>query len=250
MIKMNIIKYAFENSTQLNSTQLILYKKLFLGITISFSNDLLKYIQYFIHKLISLISVIFNAYYKKFNYKEFTMNNTKTIFKSLLIMIVAISLFTVSCSKDEGGTKTPTNPTPKDSATLLTEMLKGLGALPPSNTVIDFNAIVFNEDGTATIEGADNTKNTATSKYKVVEILTTTFTVENFNREIKLKQAPTVNNPTASSTTPLSVDIIFTANTGYEFDDSIINGKIYSYDTSNKEAKLTLKIKPKANWAN
>ena len=32
------------------------------------------------------------------------MNNTKTIFKSLLIMVVAISLFTVSCSKDEGGT--------------------------------------------------------------------------------------------------------------------------------------------------
>ena len=38
------------------------------------------------------------------------MNNTKTIFKSLLIMIVAISLFTVSCSKDEGGTKNPVNP--------------------------------------------------------------------------------------------------------------------------------------------
>ena len=57
------------------------------------------------------------------------MNNTKTIFKSLLIMIVAISLFTVSCSKDEGGTKNPTNPIVKVSAQNITDTLKGLGEL-------------------------------------------------------------------------------------------------------------------------
>ena len=47
------------------------------------------------------------------------MKHTKNILKSLLIMIVAISLFTVSCSKDEGGSK-PTNPTSItiDAATL------------------------------------------------------------------------------------------------------------------------------------
>ena len=106
------------------------------------------------------------------------MNNTKTIFKSLLIMIVAISLFTVSCSKDEGGTTTPTNPTPKNSEALLTDILKGLGALPTSETVIDFSKIVFDENGGATIEGADNTKDG--QKYKVVDILEKTFTVANF----------------------------------------------------------------------
>ena len=69
------------------------------------------------------------------------MNNTKTIFKSLLIMIVAISLFTVSCSKDEGGTKTPTTPTiQKITDANLTSTLKALGALgDTSATDIDFS---------------------------------------------------------------------------------------------------------------
>ena len=179
------------------------------------------------------------------------MNNTKTIFKSLLIMIVAISLFTVSCSKDEGGTKTPTNPTPKDSATLLTEMLTQLGPLPSDGAaVIDFSTIKFNEDGIATIEGADNTKEGA--DYKVKTILVNTFKVDNFTREIKLKQAPTVGNPTAGDTAALSVEITFiaNANTGYTFDTSITEGKRYSYDKSTGEAKLTLKITPKKAWEN
>ena len=72
------------------------------------------------------------------------MNNTKTIFKSLLIMIVAISLFTVSCSKDEGGTKTPTTPTiQKISPTDVETILKGLGKLPTDIPVVDFSEIVF-----------------------------------------------------------------------------------------------------------
>ena len=55
------------------------------------------------------------------------MNNTKTIFKSLLIMIVAISLFTVSCSKDEGGTKNPVNPDAPITITAqnITDIIKG-----------------------------------------------------------------------------------------------------------------------------
>ena len=177
------------------------------------------------------------------------MNNTKTIFKSLLIMIVAISLFTVSCSKDEGGTKTPTTPTiVKVSADNITDILKGLGPLPPSNTVIDFSKIVFDENGGATIEGADNTKDG--QNYKVVDILTTTFKTENFNREIKLKEAPTVTPPKDNTQNPLSVEITFIANTGYTFDDSITKGKKYAYNDTDKTAKLTLKIKPKSgSWA-
>ena len=177
------------------------------------------------------------------------MNNTKTIFKSLLIMIVAISLFTVSCSKDEGGTKTPTNPTPKNSEALLTDILKGLGPLPTSETVIDFSKIVFDGNGKATIDGADNTKDA--TKYKVVDILEKTFTVEHFKGEkIGLKEKPTVNNPTASSSTPLEVVITFIANTGYTFDTSITEGKRYTYNASDKSAKLTLEITPKAAWVN
>ena len=246
MIKMNIIKYAFENSTQLNSTQLILYKKLFLGITISFSNDLLKYIQYFIHKLISLISVIFNAYYKKFNYKEFNMNNTKTIFKSLLIMIVAISLFTVSCSKDEGGTKTPTNPTiVKVSADNITQTLKGLGQLKDTDghtVILDFTSI-NPQNGSATIANANQ------SFGKVKTALTTVFAAPQTILTVTtdLKDKPKPNNQEK-----LTVNIEFQANSGFEFDTTITkpdaSAKQYTYEESTKKAKLQLGITPKGNW--
>ena len=183
------------------------------------------------------------------------MNNTKTIFKSLLIMIVAISLFTVSCSKDEGGTKTPTNPTPKNSEALLTDMLKALGPLTPSQAdttvILDFSKIKFNGDGTADIAGANNTKESSGPDYKVKTVLANTFKVENFTREITLKEAPTVNNPQASTSTPLEVVITFIANakTGYTFDTSITGGKRYIYSDTDKTAKLTLKISPEGNWS-
>ena len=249
MIKMNIIKYAFENSTQLNSTQLILYKKLFLGITISFSNDLLKYIQYFIHKLISLISVIFNAYYKKFNYKEFNMNNTKTIFKSLLIMIVAISLFTVSCSKDEGGTKNPTNPTiQKITDANLTQTLKDLGPLngtgeADKNTVmVDFSKMTDPASGSATIQKAASESK---SLQKVKDAITTVF---------QTPLAPVSVNvtfdtaATAGNNTDLKATIVFTAKSGFEFDTTITGGNKYTYDKEKKTATLILNIKPSGNW--
>ena len=38
------------------------------------------------------------------------MKHTKNILKSLLITVMALSLLSVSCSKDEGGTKNPVNP--------------------------------------------------------------------------------------------------------------------------------------------
>ena len=110
------------------------------------------------------------------------MNNTKTIFKSLLIMIVAISLFTVSCSKDEGGTKNPNNPiTPKDSETLLTDILKGLGALKGTGqeagvTMVDLSNIKP-ESGNAAISGANKSYN------KVKTALTPVLTKASFNNE-------------------------------------------------------------------
>ena len=247
MIKMNIMKYAFENSTQLNSTQLILYKKLFLGITISFSNDLLKYIQYFIHKLISLISVIFNAYYKKFNYKEFNMNNTKTIFKSLLIMIVAISLFTVSCSKDEGGTKNPTNPTiVKVSADMITQTLKDRNQLKDTDdttVILDFTSITP-KDGKADIANAleDFTK--------VTNALTTVF--ETPQTILTVTTDLTDSTPQPSGSSALQVNITFKANSGFEFDETITadSATAYTYDKNTKSAKLTLEITPSEAWVN
>ena len=179
------------------------------------------------------------------------MKHTKNILKSLLITVMALSLLAVSCKKDEGGSK-PTDPiTPKNSKTLLTDMLIQLGPLTStdgSTVVLDFSKISFNgTDGTATIAGADNTKEDATD-YKVKTVLDNTFKVENFNREITLKQAPTVNNPTSANKNELSVEITFIANKGYTFDDSITEGTKYKYTASDKTAKLTLKITPAQDW--
>lgn len=180
------------------------------------------------------------------------MNNTKTIFKSLLIMVVAISLFTVSCSKDEGGTKTPTTPTiQKISSTDITTILKGLGDLKEgeSTVILSFNNI-SPKGGSAEITGADNTKETTgQKKHKVVVALENTFKTASFqNEKIELTKDPTI--PAPSGNTDLSVDISFKAKAGFEFDAKIIDKSdtTYTYNEVDKSVKITLKIKPKGNW--
>ena len=181
------------------------------------------------------------------------MKHTKNILKSLLITVMALSLLAVSCKKDEGGSK-PTDPTPKNSATLLTEMLKRLGELKEKPE--DGGAVILNlsnitpKKGEAAIEGANNTKNSATGKYKVVEVLQNTFTKASFQSEqIGLNADLTVaNTPSTGNKNPLSVDITFIANKGYTFDDSITEGNAYTYDENAGTAKLTLKITPAQAW--
>ncbi|TXJ11691.1 hypothetical protein [Brachyspira aalborgi] len=170
------------------------------------------------------------------------MNNTKTIFKSLLIMIVAISLFTVSCSKDEGGTKTPTNPTPKDSATLLTDILRGLGALKGTGqeatvTMVDLSNIQP-KSGEAAISGANK------SYDKVKTALSEPLKKANFiNDKIELTADATIPiKPTGAAS--LDVKLIFKAKAPYEFDTTITTGAAYIYSDSDKTATLTLKISP------
>ena len=172
------------------------------------------------------------------------MNNTKTIFKSLLIMIVAISLFTVSCSKDEGGKKTPTNPTiVKVSAQNITDTLKGLGQLKDTDNttvILDFTSI-NPQNGSDTITGANKSFN------KVKTALTTVFgtpqAILTITTDLDGKTQP-------GGSTALEVNITFKANSGFEFDESITDtGKTtYTYNASDKSAKLTLKITPANPW--
>ena len=182
------------------------------------------------------------------------MNNTKTIFKSLLIMIVAISLFTVSCSKDEGGTKTPTTPTIKTiSSADITTILKGLGDLKEgaSTVILSFNNI-NPQSGSAEITDADNSKETSgQQKYKVVVALENTFKTTSFKNE-KIELTADLTIPTPSSSNDLSVDISFKAKSGYKFDPAIIGGvdKTYTYSAKDETVTLKLTIKPKGgNWA-
>ena len=171
------------------------------------------------------------------------MNNTKTIFKSLLIMIVAISLFTVSCSKDEGGTKTPTNPTPKDSATLLTDILKGLGPLNGTGgeanvTMVDFSKMTKPQNGSASIDGANK------SLTKVKPALDPLKKANFVNEKIELTEDAKFSDPTGSAS--LDITLTFKAKAGYEFDESITgtDKKAYTYDKSKATATLILKISP------
>ena len=182
------------------------------------------------------------------------MKHTKNILKSLLITVMALSLLAVSCKKDEGGSK-PTDPTPKNSATLLTEMLRGLGQLKGTEeadkdtVMVDFSKMTEPTSGTATIEGADSSKQG--SDYKVVTVLKNTFKKSIFTGQITLKEDLTaITAPTTGNKNELSVDITFIANTdkGYTFDDSIIKGTAYKYDVSTKTAKLILKITPAKDW--
>ena len=173
------------------------------------------------------------------------MKHTKNILKSLLITVMALSLLAVSCKKDEGGSK-PTDPTPKNSEALLTDMLKGLGKLTPGSSdttvILDFATMVFDGKGAATISGANQNYN------KVKTALGGVLTVATFQKEqIGLNAAPTIP-PQPSGSEALSVDLVFKANTGYTFDDSIINGSAYTYDKSQATAKLTLKITPAQAW--
>ena len=172
------------------------------------------------------------------------MNNTKTIFKSLLIMIVAISLFTVSCSKDEGGTKTPTTPTiTKITDANLTETLKALGALgDTSATDIDFSKMTDPASGSATIQKAASERK---SLEKVKGTIETVFKTPLTPVSVTLNFS---GSAAANNGSDLVATIVFTAKSGFEFDTTITGGTAYTYDAKAKTATLTLNIKPSGNW--
>ena len=171
------------------------------------------------------------------------MNNTKTIFKSLLIMVVAISLFTVSCSKDEGGTKTPTNPTiVKVSADQITRVLQGLGQLKDTDqktVILDFTSITP-QNGKATIDNANQSFN------KVKTALANVASTPQNILEVTDNLSTITAKPNQNEA--LNVELTFKANSGFEFDTTITDNTKYAYNDTDKTAKLTLEITPSANW--
>ncbi|WP_288622176.1 hypothetical protein [uncultured Brachyspira sp.] len=174
------------------------------------------------------------------------MKHTKNILKSLLITVMALSLLAVSCKKDEGGSK-PTDPTPKNSEALLTDILRKLGPLgsDTSNPDVDFSKMTEPASGKATISGANKTY--ATVKTALANVLKT----ENFqNKKIVLTAAPSISDTKPNASKALSVELIFKANADYTFDDSIIKGTAYTYNGNQNPAtaKLTLEISPATDW--
>ena len=178
------------------------------------------------------------------------MKHTKNILKSLLITVMALSLLAVSCKKDEGGSK-PTDPiTPtiqKISATQLTKTLKELGKLGDTQTTaINFGLMTEPKDGKASITkaGTEDKK-----LQKVKDAITTVFETPLTPVSVKLTldDAAQVGN-----NTDLKATIVITANSGFEFDETITkpaSGETkYTYDASGNSATLILNITPAAAW--
>ena len=162
------------------------------------------------------------------------MKHTKNILKSLLIMIVAISLFTVSCSKDEGGSK-PTDP-------IVTLEVSDLNAIVTRLVQLQQNWEV---------RTPENFNPSSVGEGSISVKVTTGFT-----KADDLKTALSSNNPSVTVTankdynptevnnqTPAKFDI--TINIGNNtFADDVKT----KYTVDGKTAKLTLTITPTNKW--
>ena len=164
------------------------------------------------------------------------MNNTKTIFKSLLIIIVAISLFTVSCSKDEGGTKNPVNPQPiiitGDSITKgISEALKG--------TVMKFTYTAPTSGNTATA--------TATSLEDLQKLKTLKITID--GADVKVKDTTTKFPVGIDVTDNITITITITPASGNSFDKAKLSPYTKKSNTEEVvEVKLTLSPADTKKW--
>ena len=163
------------------------------------------------------------------------MNNTKTIFKSLLIMIVAISLFTVSCSKDEGGTKTPTNPKP---ITITAENItQGINAtLKTTKMVFDYQAPSSGNAVELKATAAATTQNDL-DVLKTLKITVSGATVD--------AKVTTDKFPEITTNTDIAITITITPTSGNSFAADL---KPYTAADGKVTVKLTLKPQDTKKW--
>ena len=163
------------------------------------------------------------------------MNNTKTIFKSLLIMIVAISLFTVSCSKDEGGTPTtPAKPITITGQNITDGIKKAL-----DGTVMKFTYTAPTSGNAATATATATAK--ATKKEDLDALKNLTITIDGATVEAKVASVPEI-----TTATEITVTITITPVSGNSFAE-----KLDPYTKEqNETVKITLKLSPESgkNW--
>jgi len=165
------------------------------------------------------------------------MKHTKNILKSLLIMIVAISLFTVSCSKDEGGTKNPVNPDAPITitATNITDIIKK-ATITTKGVSIDFSG--FNPKSgeaslNATITGAvtlTTLKADLESTLSILAGLTVTSTA-------------TATVPAANSAEAVTIEVEIDAGKNTFADDVKT-----AYKVVDKVATVNITITPDKKW--
>ena len=167
------------------------------------------------------------------------MKHTKNILKSLLIMIVAISLFTVSCSKDEGGTKNPVNPAKPITITgaSITTAFKGLGKITIGGQNFDFSTF-DGETASRTITGTENktevgisTQKELTAKIALISVsgATVSGASENFN--------------VSSGSANITITITITPTSGNSFAKDLS-----PYTETQGKVEVQLTLKPTGTW--
>ena len=173
------------------------------------------------------------------------MNNTKTIFKSLLIMIVAISLFTVSCSKDEGGTKTPTNPAQPITITAknITAAFKGLAKITIGKTEIDFTKDANYTGNAITITGTANASATGGIEEKAALETKIKAGLKVSGATVDAK-VTTTSFPQATDNTAIDITITITPASGNSF--AAAEEQLTPYTKTGENVVVTLKLSPES----
>ena len=169
------------------------------------------------------------------------MKHTKNILKSLLITVMALSLLAVSCSKDEGGTKNPVNPTPItiDAATITAAIKTAGSAATITGATINFGSLTIDERGKANLTATlSKAINLATLKSELESGLS--FTSGGATATAKAADNfPTENTTSTAAVVNISIDA--GKNT---FADDV------KYKTDNKKATVELTITPNKKWNN
>ena len=162
------------------------------------------------------------------------MNNTKTIFKSLLIMIVAISLFTVSCSKDEGGTKNPVNPSKPITITAenITAAFQALKTITIGK--MDFNFASFDGSKKEMTGTASSGDETSSFNAEGIKGKFSALTISGATVEAKVTSVPQI-----ATTTEITVTITITPASGNSFAETLT-----PYTKADGKVTVTLTLKP------
>ena len=155
------------------------------------------------------------------------MNNTKTIFKSLLITVMALSLLAVSCSKDEGGTKTPTNPA--KPITITAQSITDSINAALKSTVMAFTYDADKKTATATAA--------ATKQEDLDALKTLNITIDGAN--VKVKDT-TTKFPAFDGTDNITITITITPASGNSFDEK----NLTPYTAIDGKVEVTLTLSP------
>ena len=176
------------------------------------------------------------------------MKHTKNILKSLLIMVMALSLLAVSCSKDEGGSKNPTNPTPNPTPTPSTTKIVG-------KSIADAIKNIGTDVEVATAKVNFQTVSEIKATIDLTATKGSAATVANdFKTAMKTKlEGITVDGATvtvgnaaetgAKDKDAITFEVTIKAKENYELDSTIAG-----YQPSDKSVKFTVSVTPSENW--